>query len=76
MGGRTEMPRALSHEEFEKRIAAGARTFEEIDPEFCKMWRSDMRCNNIMLIIVSVLGAIFVIAFLVGFLGQLAKGIA
>jgi hypothetical protein len=34
--GRIEPPRALTKDEFDRRIASGAKTFEEIDPEFCR----------------------------------------
>jgi len=38
-------PPPLSQEEFDRRVAAGAKTFEEIDPEFCKWNQERVRAH-------------------------------
>ena len=35
-------PPALSKQEYDRRMKAGAKTFEDIDPEFCK-WLNDYK---------------------------------
>lgn len=55
---------ALSKKEFDKKVTNGAKTFEEIDPEFCK-WNKEMyflqKVGNIILYSGLLLGLAFVI---------------
>lgn len=45
-------PPPLSREEFDRRVAAGARTFEEIDPEFMAALRASQRGRRLLGILV------------------------
>ena len=45
-------PPALSRREFDRRVAAGARTLEEIDPEFVAALRASQRGRRFMGILV------------------------
>lgn len=59
MGRLTKPPMALSKEEFDRRVAAGAKIFEEIDPEFWSFYQKEMRQHRLMFTISIVMGALF-----------------
>ena len=57
-------PIALSSEEFNKRIASGAKTLEEIDPEFWKWHKNCIFQHKVQAIILLLGIVVFVIMFL------------
>ena len=52
----TSPPTPITKEEIEKRIKAGAKTLEEIDPEFCKWYR---RQQDLKIIAYAIIVGIF-----------------
>ena len=61
---------ALTKTEFDKRVAAGAKTFAEIDPVFWNWHRSQMKQNRVMWIMLVAGAAVFTVAFIVGIIFQ------
>jgi len=50
-------PPALSKQEYDRRMKAGAKTFEDIDPEFCK-WLNEYegrhKVNKVKLVVLFI----------------------
>ena len=59
--GLTAPPRPLTEEEFNKAIAEGATTLEEIDPRFAR-WYKIQRRTHLFSMSVLLVGAIMLIA--------------
>ena len=57
-------PRPLTREEFDKRVAAGARTFEEIDPETAA-WARQRHVTRLTVIGMAVICVLTAVAWLV-----------
>ncbi len=60
-----EGPEVLSKDEFDKRVAAGAKTFAEIDPECWKFHQSQMRELKVKFIVLLFASTIIVVSFIV-----------
>jgi hypothetical protein len=67
--GRSVPPPPISREEFDKRIAAGAKTMAEIDPAFHAWLRKRQVANCVMM--VAVVAAVIVLAGIALFVASL-----
>jgi nicotinamidase-related amidase len=56
-------PAPISREEFDRRVAAGARTFEEIDPEFAS-WARRRHVTRLTVIGMAVICVLTAVAWL------------
>jgi hypothetical protein len=56
-------PPPLSKEEFDRRVSAGAKTFREIDPDFCK-WNDERSsiCKIKILVLSAMVAAVMLSA--------------
>lgn len=67
----TPPPPAISKAEFDRRVAAGARTMREIDPEFADWYESGRRWDTFRAIVLGVAVLVFTVgAFLMLVLGR------
>ena len=62
-------PPALSKQEYDRRMKAGAKTFEDIDPEFCK-WLNEYEGRHkvklvVLFIAIGILAIILAMVILV-----------
>ena len=62
--GRMIPPLPLSSEEVNRRISHGAKTMEEIDPEFCKWIRFNRRMRLTGIICILIEAVIIAIVFI------------
>ena len=61
--GQIPLPRALSKEEFDRRIAAGAKTMAEIDPALWKAHQQGVAYRRVASVILAVCGIVVMITF-------------
>ncbi len=66
--GRLVPPLPLSKEEVERRIAAGAKTLREIDPELCRWADEGQRFRAVATTTLGFAAIVFIISFLVSVL--------
>lgn len=61
----TQPPQPLTQEEFNQRIKNGARTFREIDPEFCKWADGVIRYHKVCVFVLSIAVTIIFVTSLI-----------